>query len=112
MIAMTLTPAQRALELARPWVLLAVFVALGERRLWLLAAPAALGTFLAAFVQMHDCVHESLGLSKRGHRVLLTMVALLLLKSGQSLRATHLRHHGRCLAPDDAEGAPVRWPLW
>ncbi len=28
------------------------------------------------------------------------------------MRATHLRHHGKCLGEDDPEGAPATWPLW
>jgi fatty acid desaturase len=106
-----LTAAQRALELARPWVLLAVYVALASAKLWWLAVPAAVATCLAAFVQMHDAIHASLGLSRRPNDVVLFLSGLLLLKSGHALRATHLRHHGKCLGEDDPEGAPARWPL-
>jgi fatty acid desaturase len=106
-----LTTAQRALELVRPWVLLASYAALTGAHLWWLAVPVAVTTCFAAFVQMHDAIHASLGLSKRGNDVLLTMSGLLLLKSAHALRATHLRHHGKCLGDDDPEGAPARWPL-
>lgn len=106
-----LTSGQRALELVRPWVLLAVYVALAACRQWWLAVPVAAVTCLAAFVQMHDAIHASLGLSRRANDVVLFLSGLLLLKSGHALRATHLRHHGRCLGEDDPEGAPARWPL-
>jgi hypothetical protein len=91
-------------ELSRPWVLLAIYVALGAERLWWLAAPVAAATCFAAFVQMHDAIHGSLGRSKRANDVVLFMSGLLLLKSGHALRATHLRHHGKCLGEDDPEG--------
>ena len=107
-----LTPAQRAVELSRPWVLFAIYVTLGADRLWWLAAPVAAATCFAAFVQMHDAIHGSLGLSKRANDVVLFLSGLLLLKSGHALRATHLRHHGKCLGEDDPEGAPAHWPLW
>jgi fatty acid desaturase len=107
-----LTFAERAVELARPWALLAVYVALATLRCWILAIPVATVTCLAAFVQMHDAIHASLGLSKRANDAVLTLSGLLLLKSGHALRATHLRHHGRCLGQDDPEGAPATWPLW
>lgn len=110
--ALKLTPAQRAVELSRPWALLAIYVALAAHRLWWLAAPVAAATCFAAFVQMHDAIHASLGLSKRANDVVLFLSGLLLLKSGHALRATHLRHHGKCLGDDDPEGAPAHWPLW
>ena len=71
----------------------------------------AFATCFAAFVQMHDALHDSLGLGKRGHAVVLSLSALLILKSGHALKATHLRHHGRCLGEDDPEGAPAHWSL-
>ena len=66
---------------------------------------------LADFVQMHDSIHNSLGLSKRATGFVLTMSALLLLKSGHALRVTHLRHHRQCLSDDDPEGEPAKWTL-
>lgn len=109
--ALALTNGQRALELARPWVLLAIFAALAWVRWWLVALPVAGATCFAAFVQMHDAIHSSLGLSKRANDIVLSLSGLLLLKSGHALRATHLRHHGKCLGEDDPEGAPATWPL-
>jgi fatty acid desaturase len=106
-----LTSGQRAMELVRPWVLFAVYVVLAACPQWWLAVPVAAVTCLAAFVQMHDAIHASLGLSRRANDVVLFLSGLLLLKSGHALRATHLRHHGRCLGEDDPEGAPARWPL-
>jgi fatty acid desaturase len=78
----------------------------------IIAVVVAFATCFAAFVQMHDALHDSLGLGKRGHAVVLSLSALLILKSGHALKATHLRHHGRCLGEDDPEGAPANWSLW
>jgi fatty acid desaturase len=108
---LVLTRAQRVVELARPWVLLALYVGLAENHLWVLAVPVAAATCFAAFVQMHDAIHASLGLSKRVNDGVLALSGLLLLKSGHALRATHLRHHGKCLGEDDPEGAPANWTL-
>ena len=107
-----LSPARRAFELARPWILFAAFAGASEARIWVLAAPLAAATFLAAFVQLHDAMHAALGLSKRTNELVITLSGLLLLKSGHGLRATHLRHHGRCLQDDDPEGKVLSWPLW
>jgi fatty acid desaturase len=107
-----LAPAQLALELARPWVLLAIYVVLAVERRWFFAVPVAAVTCFAAFVQAHDAIHASLRLSKRANDWVLALSALLLLKSGHALRATHLRHHGKCLGEDDPGAAPANWPLW
>ncbi|MFB9862873.1 fatty acid desaturase [Rufibacter immobilis] len=107
----TLTRAQQIMELSRPWVLLAVYVLLAWQQLWWLAVPVAFATCLAAFVQLHDSIHQSLGLTKKSHSLLLTLSALLLLKSGHALKVTHLRHHGQCLSEDDPEGEPAKWTL-
>ncbi|GAA4508495.1 hypothetical protein GCM10023172_40690 [Hymenobacter ginsengisoli] len=76
---------------------------------WWLAVPLAVVVCLAAFVQMHDAMHNSLGLSKKANKRILTLSGLLILKSGHGLQVTHLRHHGRCLTEADPEGAPVNW---
>lgn len=106
-----LTAAERAVEIMRPWLLLALYLGLALRAHYWLAAPVAVATCFAAFVQMHDTLHESLGASKRTQSVLLTASGLLLLKSGNALKATHLRHHGKCLGAHDPEGAPAHWSL-
>ena len=104
-----LTPAQRRVELARPWVLLLGYAAAALAGWWWLAVPLAVVVCLAAFVQMHDAMHNALGLSKLTNKRVLTLSGLLILKSGHGLQVTHLRHHGRCLTEADPEGAPVNW---
>src|ERR1700677_969097 len=88
----------RAGELARPWLLLAAYVVVCVERWWPLAPFLALACFLAAFVQLHDAMHRSLGLSPRVNDLVIAASGLLLLKSGHALLATHMRHHGRVLA--------------
>jgi fatty acid desaturase len=106
-----LTATQRAVEIARPFLLLLLYVALAACGHLRLALPVALATCFAAFVLMHDALHESLGLSRRAHGIVLALSGQMLLKSGHALKATHLRHHGKCLGVDDPEGAPARWSL-
>jgi fatty acid desaturase len=110
-IPYSLTRKQLIVELVRPWLLLTGYIAAASYALWWMAVPLAIATCLAGFVQMHDAIHRSLGLSKKTNGLLLTLSALLLLKSGHSLQATHLRHHGQCLSDNDPEGEPARWTL-
>ena len=109
--AFELTSLQRAIEITRPWLLLAIYMVCAAFHLWWLAVPIAGITCLASFVQMHDTIHNALGLSKKNNELLLTLSGLLLLKSGHALRVTHLRHHGQCLSDNDPEGIPARWTL-
>ncbi len=108
---LALSPWRRATELARPWVLLAAYVAACVERWWPLAVLLAVACFLAGFVQLHDAMHRSLGLPPRVNGMIIAASGLLLLKSGHALLATHMRHHGRVLAKDDPEGGVVHWKL-
>lgn len=107
-----LTPAQQAVELLRPWLLFTLYLLTAAAGWWLLAVPFAVATCLAGFVQMHDAIHHSLGLSRKGHDFVMSASGLLLLKSGHGLQVTHLRHHGRCLKHDDPEGVCATWPFY
>lgn len=106
-----LSPAQRSVELLRPYLLLTLYLVTAAAGWWLLAVPLAGATCLAGFVQMHDAIHHSLGLSRRLHDLIISVSGLLLLKSGHGLQVTHLRHHGRCLKHDDPEGVCATWPF-
>ena len=109
--SLILSRSQRPMELARPWILLLLYLGFSINGYWLLAVPAAFATCLAGFVQMHDSIHASLGLSKKRQAIFLALSGQLLLKSGHALQATHLRHHGRCLSKEDPEGQPANWTL-
>lgn len=111
-LPLQLSPFQRVIELLRPWLLFALYVVTAAEGLWILAAPLSVATCMAAFVQMHDAIHRSLGISRRAHELILSASGLLLLKSGHGLQVTHLRHHGHCLNTDDPEGVCARWPLY
>ncbi len=59
--------AQKAVELLRPWILFALYLLTAAKGLWLIAVPLAVATCLAGFIQMHDAIHRSLGISKNAH---------------------------------------------
>src|SRR5258708_5050740 len=96
-----LQPAQQVIELLRPWLLFSLYLFTAAEGWWLIAVPLSVATCLAAFIQMHDAIHRSLGVSKRAHDLIILASGLLLLKNGHGLQVTHLRHHGRCLQDDD-----------
>lgn len=102
----------RALDLARPIVFLAAFLALDRWAGWTWSVPFAIATVLAASVLVHDLIHNALTFETRTNDWLLAFYALFLLKSGHALRRLHLEHHARCLEDDDREGNVVFIPTW
>jgi fatty acid desaturase len=111
-LQLQLTPAQQVVELLRPWLLFTLYLLTAVAGWWWLALPLAVATCLAGFIQMHDAIHRSLGISKSAHDFVISASGLLLLKSGHGLQITHLRHHGRCLEHDDPEGVCATWPFY
>jgi beta-carotene hydroxylase len=107
-----LTAFQRAVELSRPWILFLLYIGAATLGWWVIAVPLAFAAALSGFIQMHDAIHRSLGLSKSGNDLVLSLSGLLILKSGHGLQVTHLRHHGRCLKEDDPEGVCATWPFY
>jgi fatty acid desaturase len=100
----TLSPAAKAFELARPVALTALFVAVGSRWGWWAAAPVALAAVFAWSILVHDLIHNALRLGPVVGEVALAVAAQGLVKSGHALRALHTVHHRRCLDESDTEG--------
>lgn len=107
-----LTRFQLFLEIFRPWILFIAYFTTASLEWWWVAVPLCFAMMLAGFVQMHDTIHNALGISKKTNNFLLTISGLLLLKSGQAMKVTHLRHHGQCLGKNDPEGEPANWTFW
>jgi hypothetical protein len=108
--ATTLSTAAKLVELGRPVVLTALFVAVGARWGWAYAAPVALASVFAWSILVHDLIHNALRLGPRGGAWALAVAAQFLLKSGHGLRALHAVHHRDCLADHDSEGRVVFAP--
>ena len=104
---------RRALSLAMPFLLAALFFVLVDRGAWIpaLACPV-LFTFLTYGSISHDLVHRNLGLPYWLNEILLTSIELLAVRSGHAYRAVHLHHHAHFPAADDVEGSAARMPLW
>src|SRR4051794_38116744 len=78
---------------------------------------AVLATVLLSFLTYgsvsHDLVHANLGLPPTVNRGLLSLLELLMLRSGTVYRIVHLNHHAKYPDPgdDDPEGAAARLGL-
>ena len=99
--------ARRAVALACPFVCFAayfLFAASGH------PVPALLAVILLSFLTYgsvsHDLVHANLGLSPAINRGLLSLLEMLMLRSGTVYRTVHLNHHAKYPDPhDDPEDA-------
>jgi beta-carotene hydroxylase len=95
---------RRRVALARPAAALAgvVTAVAGGHVVWALV-PLFL-VFTTVISLMHDAVHGSLGLRRRGTDTTLFLAGALLMVSGHAYRATHINHHRVFPGPDDPEG--------
>ena len=99
---------RRHVALARPAAALTgvVSAVLAGHALWALA-PLFL-VFTTMISLMHDTVHGSLGLRRRGTDLTLLAAGAVLMVSGHAYRATHIIHHRVFPGPDDPEGEAAR----
>ena len=103
---------RRAVSLAAPFLLAALFFVLAAQGEWIaaLACPVVI-SFLTYGSISHDLVHRNLGLPKWLNEILLALIELLAFRSGHAYRAVHLHHHARFPADDDLEGAAAKMSL-
>ena len=64
--------------------------------------------FLTGLRQSHNAQHYAIGLSRRGHEVVLFALSVLLQSSMHAVQITHLHHHRHCLGEDDIEASSSR----
>ncbi len=106
------SPGLLALEIVRPYALLAGYAAASYFEIWWLVLPLAIGLYMASFIQLHDTMHGSMGIPRRWNEFLMVTSALFLFKAAHGVQATHMQHHRLNLAEGDLEGTPARWSLW
>ena len=104
---------RRVVALACPFLCFGayfLFAATGHYPLALLAVVVL--SFITYGSVSHDLVHANLGLPAGVNRGLLSLVELMMLRSGSVYRIVHLNHHATYPDPkDDPEGAAARFGL-
>ena len=104
---------RRAVALASPFFWFGAYfvcAATGHPVLAFLAVVAL--SFVTYGSVCHDLVHANLGLPRRLNRRLLSVIELVMLRSGTVYRIVHLNHHAKYPdAADDPEGAAARFRL-
>lgn len=107
-----LTTWQVARTLAWPLAAFVAFWVFAGLEYWL---AAVLSLMVLSFVTYgstcHDLVHRSLGLKRLPNDLLLSVLELLCLRSGQAYQLAHLHHHARFPHEDDIEAEAARMSL-
>jgi beta-carotene hydroxylase len=104
-----ITPLQRGLTLATPFICVAVYIAAAHLRLWPIAVLSLVYLSFVTYGSIsHDLVHRTLGLRRGWNEVFLTLIELLAFRSGHAYRLVHLHHHARFPHDDDIEGAAAK----
>jgi len=98
------------LSLSLPWLVASLLAA--RWRLYPLALVCSFVFFLTGLRQVHNAHHCALGLSRQATEWVLFLLSVLMLGSMHAVQINHLRHHRRCLQPDDVEAMSARMPGW
>lgn len=107
-----LTPAETIRELLLPLPWLLGSIAAAQFGLYVVAGPLSFVFFLVGLRVVHGACHAAIGLPRRATRLVLAACSLLMLGSMHAVRWNHLRHHRRCLQPDDIEAMGARRSAW
>jgi beta-carotene hydroxylase len=100
---------RRALALAMPFVVCALFFVCAARGWWIAAVACTMVlTFITYGSTSHDLVHRTLVLPRGLEDALLCAMELICFRSGHAYRYTHLHHHASFPADDDIEAEAAK----
>lgn len=98
------SPLARTIVIGRPFALVALYFAFFEIGWWPVAICLTPYIYLTVGAAVHDLIHKSLGVPDRFHGIVLSVVGVLALESGHTLRETHQVHHRKLHTSVDPEG--------
>ena len=92
-----------------PWLMISLTLAYYEY--YLIAIPFSAIYFMTTLRQVHNGIHNSLGLNKKWTRFSLLLNSILMSVSTSAIKFNHMRHHKYNLSEEDYEGvtATMKW---
>lgn len=92
-----------------PWLIISLILAYFE--FYIIAFPFSVLFFLATLRQVHNGIHQSLGLGKKWTRFSLFLNSIFMSVSTSAIKFNHLQHHKYNLSEKDYEGKPatMKW---
>lgn len=110
---LVITPVQRVMTLIMPFVCVGLYILLASFGVWPIAVAVLVYlSFITYGSTSHDLVHRNLGLSRSINDFFLSLIELMMLRSGHAYRLAHFYHHDRFPQDDDIEGAAAKHTLW
>ena len=100
----------RELSLFVPWLGGSWYFA--ARGWWIPALGCSFVFFLVGLRLVHDAHHANLGLSRRGHDLVMVVLSMVMLSSMHAVQFNHLRHHRHCLGDEDLEAWSAQLPAY
>ncbi len=110
LVALSRTEIIHNLLISLPWLLLSFIFATLEH--WPVAIFCSFVFFLTGLRQAHDAFHQSMGITKTGHHIVMFVLSIVMICSMHAVKHNHLQHHKHCLDDEDMEGASARMPWW
>jgi fatty acid desaturase len=108
---LSVSPRQRWVGLARPFVGVGLYVVAALLDAWWSTPLIVFLIFVAVVTVTHDVVHGTLGLTRRQTDWALFLMGAVLMESGHAYRSTHHQHHSHFPDDDDPEGYPAKMSM-
>ena len=92
-----------------PWLIISLTLAFYGH--YILAIPFSAIYFMTTLRQVHNGIHNSLGINKKWTRFSLLLNSILMSVSTTAIKYNHMRHHKYNLSEEDYEGitAKMKW---
>lgn len=105
--------AQRVWSILRPIICVAAYFIFAFHGWWVPAVLSVAGLMFITYVSTsHDLLHRTLGYPRWLNECLLSLIEMLVLRSGHAFRISHLCHHRHFPDSEDMEGKAAKMPLW
>ncbi|MES2593285.1 MAG: fatty acid desaturase [Bacteroidota bacterium] len=101
-----LTRLQKMWTILKPFILFGLYFYFSFNEYWVLAVLTIVFLLFVTYVSTsHDLVHNTLRINKGLNNVLLSVIEMLVLRSGHAFKICHLQHHRAFPDHSDIEGA-------
>lgn len=101
-----LTGLQKIWTIIKPFILFSLYFYFSFNEYWVLSVITIVILLFVTYVSTsHDLVHNSLRINKKLNNILLSIIEMLVFRSGHAFKICHLQHHRAFPGHNDIEGA-------
>lgn len=108
-----LNAVQKFWTVIKPFILFGLYFYFSFNNHWILAVLTVVALLFVTYVSTsHDLVHNTLRINKKLNSILLSVIEMLVLRSGHSFKICHLQHHRAFPDHMDVEGTSAYKSFW